>query len=282
MNLNAVKDYRVLFIGDAIHDRYVFVSPLGKSIKESVISVRYEREEVYPGGVWAAAAHLRELCARVDVMHGPRLMVNSRFVDGVYNRKLFTLHEAKDAPECAARDIAAYDVVVVSDFGHGTLTRELIARVSREARFLAVNAQTNTTNFGFNLITKYPRADLVVIDELEARLAACDRESPLEHVVAGLGFQRIIVTMGARGALGYQGGQFSRAPGKTDNVVDTMGAGDAFLAMCAPFARAGFPMGDLVRIGNAAGAIKVGIVGHRAAVSRRALTRALAAEEALA
>ena len=58
-------------------------------------------------------------------------------------------------------------------------------------------------------------------------------------------------------------------------MTDAVGAGDAFLSVCAPFAAAGASMKDLLRIGNAAGAIKCGIVGHRASVTKEALEEAL-------
>jgi sugar/nucleoside kinase (ribokinase family) len=51
-------------------------------------------------------------------------------------------------------------------------------------------------------------------------------------------------------------------------VVDTVGAGDAFFAVTAPLVAAGGKMSDVGFIGNAAGAIKVGIVGHRQSVEK--------------
>jgi sugar/nucleoside kinase (ribokinase family) len=150
------------------------------------------------------------------------------------------------------------------------MTRDLIERVTREARYLAVNAQTNSTNYGFNLITKYPRADYVVVDELEARLAAHDRDGDIEDVILKLGFRNIIVTRGANGAIGFDGA-FERQKAITDKVLDTMGAGDAFLCVTAPYAAAGASMRDLIKIGNAAGAVKVGIVGHRGSVEKHTL-----------
>lgn len=268
MNFDTVRGYSVLLVGDAIYDRYVFVTPLGKSIKESVISVRSDREEVYRGGVWAAASHLSGLCERVDVLHGPGVTTNTRFLEGVYNRKLFTVHEPAAREECPDPRISDYDLVIVTDFGHGTMTRELIERVCKEARFLAVNAQTNSQNFGFNLITKYRRADYVVVDELEARLAAQDRESPIEDVILALGFRKIVVTMGANGAVGFDGA-FERQNAITHGVTDTLGAGDAFLSVSSPFAASGASMKDLLQIGNIAGAVKCGILGHRTSVSRK-------------
>ena len=51
-------------------------------------------------------------------------------------------------------------------------------------------------------------------------------------------------------------------------VIDTVGAGDAFFAVTAPLAAAGGSVDQLAFIGTAAGAIKVGIVGHRKSVEK--------------
>ena len=275
IDFDKVKGYRVLLVGDAIMDEYVYVRTIGKAIKENALSSLLESREVFKGGVWAAAGHARNFCAHVDVMRGAKVMWNSRLVDHIYLRKLFVTHELKELDEPSKEyDIGSYDLVIVCDFGHGTLTKELIARITKEARFLAVNAQTNATNFGFNLITKYSRADFVVIDEMEARLAAHERDAPIEDVILALGLKNIIVTRGTHGAIGFDG-VFERQEALTDKVVDSMGAGDAFLAVTAPYAAAGASMRDLIRIGNAAGAIKVGIIGHRKSVDKETLRKYL-------
>lgn len=270
IDFSRVADLNVLVVGDGIIDEYVYVRPIGKSIKENIISTAYESEEQFKGGVWAGANHIRDFCKRVDVMTGPQIMFNKRYIDKSYMHKLFTVHRKKQEGGYDSIDFGQYDLVIVTDFGHGCVTKHLIERLTDEAKFLAINAQTNSTNFGFNLVTKYPRADLVVIDELEARLATHDRDSAIEHIVHTLGFGRIIVTLGQNGAVGYDG-QFHYAPALTDRVLDTLGAGDAFLCVTAPFAAAGFSMPDLLRIGNAAGAVKVGVVGHQSSVTRERL-----------
>ena len=275
IDLNRVKDLKVLFVGDAIMDEYVYVKVIGKAVKESALSALRGRTEQFKGGVWAAAEHARNFCAKVDVLRGDHTMWNSRLVDDVYLRKLFVVHDMRENDADSHKyDILDYDLVVVTDFGHGTMTKALIDRVTKGARFLAVNTQTNATNYGFNLITKYPRADLVVLDELEARLAARDRDSSIEDVILELGYGKIIVTRGIHGAIGFDGA-FERQGALTDKVIDTMGAGDAFLSVCAPFAAAGASMKELIQIGNAAGAIKVGIVGHRSSVDRETLEKYL-------
>jgi hypothetical protein len=44
--------------------------------------------------------------------------------------------------------------------------------------------QTNSANAGFNLVSKYPRADYVSIDEPEIRLAAHEKNLDLKDVMS--------------------------------------------------------------------------------------------------
>jgi sugar/nucleoside kinase (ribokinase family) len=261
-----VSKLKVLLVGDAIIDQYCYVTPLGKSIKDNMLSVQYNKSETFEGGVWAAAKHVKGFCDRVDIMTGSGVTTNKRFVEEAYMRKLFVVHEYRKTQFQPRVSFTDYDLVIVTDFGHGAVTPELIAELTVSAKFLAVNTQTNTSNFGFNMITKYPRADYVVLDELEARLAVHDRTSSLEEIIPKLGFSKVIVTQGYLGAVGFNG-TFYQQQAVASKVVDTMGAGDAFLSVSAPFACLGLSMEELVRIGNAAAAVKVSTVGHRTSVT---------------
>lgn len=189
-------------------------------------------------------------------------------VDGTYFRKLFEVHyECEELPQ---KPIDVADITVITDFGHGFITKEMIPMLVHN-QYVAVNAQTNSSNVGFNLITKYPIADYAVIDEPEARLAAQDRDSPIQDVLIRLAtnrFQKMIITLGKHGAIGWskeEGLAFSKA--YTDKVIDTMGAGDAFFAVTAPMSKF-IGIKDLLKIGNAAGALKTQIVGHRLSVTK--------------
>jgi len=276
MDFEAVKNLRVLLVGDAIMDEYIYVHCHGKAVKENALASSMRGREVFRGGVWAAAAHVRNFVRHVDVMTGNTIMWNSRMVDDVYMRKLFVTHEArKHEEEQPFFDIENYDLVIVCDFGHGAINKELRGILEDKAKFLAVNTQTNSINYGFNVITKYDRADYVVVDELEARLAAQDNESPIEEVIGHIGFVNLVVTQGTHGAIGWNGKAFHRAKALTDHAIDTMGAGDAFFVVSALFAATYHPMPDLLKIGNAAGAAKVGIIGHRQSVDRELLEKYL-------
>ena len=104
--------------------------------------------------------------------------------------------------------VDGYDLVIVIDYGHGSMRSDIVKTLADARTYLAVNAQANSANFGFNLITKYPRADYVCIDEPEMRLAMHDRFGDLRRLVAtvntDLSAARVTVTTrGRRGATAW-------------------------------------------------------------------------------
>jgi sugar/nucleoside kinase (ribokinase family) len=199
-------------------------------------------------------------------------------------RKLFEVYEMDDSPlpgHMSSRlqlilnaEVDGYDAVVVTDFGHGLIERPT-AKALSNASFLAVNTQSNTANLGYNRITKYSKANYVCIDEPEARLATCDRFSPVSDVLHRLAYPKGIVTRGKHGCVTWDGDTTHSLPALAKCVTDTVGAGDAFFAITAPLVRAGGPMHHIGFIGNVVGAIKVGIVGNRAAVDKAALIKSI-------
>jgi rfaE bifunctional protein nucleotidyltransferase chain/domain len=319
--LDQVSGYKVLVIGDAIVDEYQYVSPLGKSPKENMIATLFQGREMFAGGVVAAANHLANFCASVDVITAiggedshEELLLRSRlsnvsldllerpgmpttrktrFIDPGYMRKLFEVYTMDDAPFDGAleadlnRRIAArigdYDMVLVTDFGHGLIGRSTIDLVTDKAKFLAVNAQSNSANMGFNLVTRYPRADYLCIDAPEARLATGDKYAEIEtiasrHLPERVRCDRLILTHGKFGCVTYAKGEpVLRIPALTRTVVDTVGAGDAFLAVTAPLVCAGGPMRLIGFIGNIVGALKVAIVGHRSSIDKVAVVKSVRA-----
>jgi rfaE bifunctional protein nucleotidyltransferase chain/domain len=317
--IEKVRGYRLAFIGDAIIDEYQYVLPLGTPPKESILAARYRDREMFAGGVFAAANHAASICAEVDIvtclgaaegydeliraslrpnvrLHavrrpGASTTVKRRFIDPNL-RKLFEVSVLDDEPlvrdvqqaldGMIARVAAQADVTVVTDFGHGMLAPSSAAALVEHARFLAVTTQSNSANWGYNTITKYPRADYVCIDAPEARLAVRDRVSKIGDVVHEVGKQidcsKIIVTHGRHGCVTLErGGVPHTIPALAGRVVDTMGAGDAFLAVTAPLVAAGGVLKQVGFIGNVAGALKVEIVGHRKSIEKPALVKAITA-----
>lgn len=274
--LDSARKKKVLFVGETIHDYYHFVRPLGRPLKESIISVEQVEEERYIGGVVAAREHAKAFCDP-DLFTSRHMVIKHRWVEQSHNRKLFEVYEAISQPhQVEWPDLDAYDLVVVTDYGHGMMDPAAVQRLCDHAKYLAVNVQTNSGNYGFNLATKWPKVDYLVVDEPEARLATQNRAGPIEDSLEELSERadKVIITLGKQGSIGRHAGHVSRGTALTDKVVDTIGAGDAFFAITALIAQEA-DIGTIQQVGNAAGAIKTGIVGHRAAVSRSALLRSL-------
>lgn len=315
--IDKVRDYKVLFVGDVIIDEYQYVAPLGKSPKENMIATLFQDREVFAGGVIAAANHVAGFCKEVEVLTclgdqdsyedlvldslKPNVRLTAlhrdnapttrktRFVETGYLRKLFEVYSMDDAPldepletslnKAIKEKAKAADLVIVTDFGHGLIGPSSVQALIDNARFLAVNTQSNSANTGFNLISKYPKADYVCIDTPEARMVTADKHSEVSVIAAEklpqkIDCKRFIITHGNNGCVAYDkdvGAQ--HIPVFTKTVVDTVGAGDAFFAVTSPLVAAGGDMNNIGFIGNASGAIMVGIVGHRKSVEKIPLMR---------
>ncbi len=133
-------------------------------------------------------------------------------------------------------------------------------------------------NLGFHVITRYPRADYLCIDEGEARLATRDRWSPLAEVAGALRARvkcsAMSVTLAQRGSwCRARTGSRGRSPPLARDVVDRMGAGDAYLSVSSPCAAAGLPLDVVALLGSAAGALALRIVGNRSSVEPDAVER---------
>ena len=148
----------------------------------------------------------------------------------------------------------------------------------KKAKFLAVNTQTNSANTGFNLITKYPRADYICIDEPELRLAMGDKFADTEKLILKLAkvvrCKKITITRGHRGSLIYsKKNGFTSVPIFSKEVVDRVGAGDAYLSVTSLAVARKLPDEEIGFIGNAVGALAVLIVGNRSPVEPLTLFR---------
>jgi bifunctional ADP-heptose synthase (sugar kinase/adenylyltransferase) len=260
---------RVLFIGEEITDVYHYGNALQRPAKEQILCMEAKETEVFQGGVIAAAKHAETFCETVHIVSTHRIR-KERYVERAQTRKLFEVYVGNgELEKPVIPPLEYYDVVVVTDYGHGMMTGALIGKVCAEARFLAVNVQANAGNYGFNLATKYPHADYLCMSELEARLATQNRDGAIVDSLEELACiaPRVAITLGRKGSIGTGN---VRATAFIEPVIDTMGAGDAFFAVTALIA-AEASMEDLLRIGNAAGKLKAQIVGHRKSVTKNEL-----------
>jgi rfaE bifunctional protein nucleotidyltransferase chain/domain len=308
--LRALRRLKVLVVGEAIIDEYDYCIPLAKSPKDTFIVAKHSQMESFAGGALAVANHVAAFCNSVDLVttlgrdsdewepfirdhlkpsikpalfrdDSRKTIIKRRFVEPSFMKKLFEISFIDDGEIAKpvesqivnhlAECLGSYDVVILSDFGHGLITGPIGTTLTNLSPYLAMNVQTNSQNQGFNLVTKHSRTDYLCVDEPELRLAAGDRATPVADLIPPiakrLNCSQASVTRGSKGTITYspESGHFDM-PALSDKVVDTVGAGDAYLAVTALCAVDGFPIDLLAFVGNVVGSQAVQIVGNRKAI----------------
>ncbi|MEM7164849.1 MAG: PfkB family carbohydrate kinase [Planctomycetota bacterium] len=314
--VDAAASRRVLVIGETIIDEYQYCDAIGKSSKEPTLAVKPYSVERFGGGILAVANHVAPFCEQVTALtaigsqdgsrafvegalaasvqprfieleHAPTI-TKRRFIDRYFFHKLFEVYEMDDS-ELTGPDEAAlldaldealpqHDVVIVVDYGHGLLTPRVVDKLTKQAPFLAVNAQSNAGNLGYNTVSKYPRADYVTLAENELRLDSRDRHGPLpplaRRVSERCGARTVAVTRGAQGCLLFdRSAGFVEVPALAGTIKDRMGAGDTFMAITALTVAGEAPVAVSGFLGNAMAAGTVATVGHRGCIDKAPFVR---------
>jgi rfaE bifunctional protein kinase chain/domain/rfaE bifunctional protein nucleotidyltransferase chain/domain len=308
--LKEASKLKVLVVGETIIDEYQYCEAIGKSSKEPTLAVKEMHSEKFAGGILAVANHVAGFCGQAAVasMLGdyntqeefitahmlPEVkpyylyrkdsptIVKKRVIEHYFFTKMLEIYSINDARmddednqrlcDLLEEIVPEYDLVIVVDFGHSMMTPEAIKVLTQKARFLAVNAQANAGNMGYNVISRYPRADYITMAEKEMRLEARNHRGDLHEMVKQVSRKmkcpRVVVTQGRNGSLCYDRKEgFFLIPALAREVVDRVGAGDAFLSISSLCAVQKAPMEVLGFIGNAVGAYAVSTVCNKKPVS---------------
>jgi len=273
--INKLQDLKVLVIGEAIIDKYVFCETLGKSGKEPHLVLRNLREEVYLGGALSIARNVSDFCKKITIlsMLGQKkeyekyikknlaknilskflykskspTIIKKRYIESISNNKVLGIYTVNDDllnkkdesifEKMILKEIKEHDVVIVSDYGHGLVTKKLAKLLCKKSKFLALNAQANASNIGYHSIQKYRGVDCVVMNETELRHELRDKNEKLKILVKKLTnmikIKDLIVTRGSTGAILYNSfnKKYITCPAFASKVVDKVGAGDSMLSI---------------------------------------------------
>ena len=214
------KNLRVLIIGELIIDKYTFGDIVGKSSKEPHLVSNESEQEFYIGGSGAIARHLSTFVKKIDLISpfgnetfykkliqkefgknfnhhfikpdkNFRTIEKERFIDRVSGYKLFgsyILPKSKSAiSEKFVIDkikhlIPKVDVIIISDYGHHFLSKNVARVIINSKKFVSVNAQINSSTHGYNNIKKYTNANAVIINETELRQELRDNIADLKYL----------------------------------------------------------------------------------------------------
>jgi len=318
--LDRIAALRVVVVGETIIDVYTQCEALGKASKDPVLCFSRGPSVSHAGGILAVAAHCAGLGTTTVVItginrrnhddpelsllreHGVDLRVvdidprptirKERLIDNRTEARVLEIYDMDDSPLAleaelkfiqAIRDAAINaDVMIVADYGHGLISDASIQALTDLPLFLAVNTQVNAGNRGFNSVSRYPRADFVTLNGLEAGLEVRRRHVDLGTFIpslqAKLGAAGILVTLGGAGLDLYsQEGSISHAPALAPFVTDRVGAGDAVLTITALLAAVGAPPVLIGFLGNLVGAWAVSFLGNEQSLDRATLSKAILA-----
>lgn len=220
-------------------------------------------------------------------------IVKQRFVeplsDGKEMSKLFAVNFIdavplpQSVPDQAVKklrsEVKKADAVLLLDFGHGLMQREVRDVVQEDAKFLALNCQTNSNNHGFNVISRqYHRADAVTLDTQELMLSSghrhLDHPVELNELREQLGAGYAWLTRGPAQTIGLHADDPPcYCPALEADVTDTIGAGDAFYSMASLSAACDLPIELGTFLGQLAGAQAVKIVGNERPISKAVLLK---------
>ena len=308
--LDLMKDMKVLVLGDTIVDRYTYVIPRGRAIKDPILSTQFYKREDYAGGVLAVANHISSYVDEVQVVtlmgdRNPRLefiegstaenvvlqtftkensptTIKERFIDFYRGHKLFKIEYMEDTPiseklsdkitKFLSRELPKYDLVVVSDYGHGFINENIRDVLQEKSNFLALNVQSNSSNMGYNYINHYESPDFITMDEEELRLPLMMRFEEIGEVISKFyekfKYEKFLVTLGKNGCMYFDHGKKYSGDSLVNEIVDTVGAGDSVFAITSLFSYLDIDGGTIPFIANCAGGIGANIVGNKESVSK--------------
>ena len=302
-----MSNLEVNLIGEVILDQYTYVEALGKSSKDPILAFRLLDTELYAGGILAIANNCAAWVKKVNVISAIgkddnrpselakllnpniNLLLNAssqptitkhRYIDVGTNAKVFetydyapeTLHESElDNFRELLNKAKSSELFLVADYGHGLLSNKLILEITSLSSYIAINTQANAGNRGFNTLSKYPRADFFAANSGELSLEFRDKNLNYREVVptlmAKLGANGAVLTLGADGLMVFNERDLENAPALASKVIDKVGAGDSVFAIASLLSYLKAPLPIIGLVSNLVAAHEVSQLGHRTTLS---------------
>ena len=301
---------RVLVVGDLMLDRYWHGATERISPEAPVPVVHVQDEEGRPGGSGNVAVNIAALGGQVALLgltgdDGAARQLQARLEDAGVNchlqrepayptitklrivsrhQQLIRLDFEDGFPDYDATTLLDrfeallpdFDVVVLSDYGKGTLSAPQAWIQRARAAGLPVLLDPKGRDF-----SRYKGATLITPNwsEFEAVAGACGNNAELEaaafKLIEDCELSHLLVTRGEQGmSLAASDQQVHHLPTRAREVFDVTGAGDTVIATLAVAMAAGQPVEAATALANLAAGIVVGKLGT-ASVSARELQRGL-------
>nr|WP_320014067.1 D-glycero-beta-D-manno-heptose-7-phosphate kinase [uncultured Desulfobacter sp.] len=303
INIDKFKDLRVLVIGDLMLDEYLWGKVDRISPEAPVPVVVVEKESHTLGGAGNVINNLSAMGAKVFAMGSvgtgqagcsvlKKLEALSVDVAGVISepdrpttRKTRIIASSQQmlridreikhsisahTLEALTRILAGYidkmDLVIISDYDKGLVTRELVARIVELAKKSGVMTLADPKSMDFS---KYMGVTVLTPNKKEAAIAAgihIQTPEEMEEAAAKLmtvaGLEKLLITCGKAGMVLYETGKpVVTIASKARQVFDVSGAGDTVISLLGLGLASGATFKAAAELANLAAGIVVAKVG---------------------
>lgn len=317
--IDELSNIKVLVIGEIIIDQYYFCEALGKSGKEPVLVLRDLNMEQYPGGAAAVVRHLSGFCKSLTLLsmlgekrefksyiknslpknvhleliykkNSPTI-VKKRYIEsnnktkimGVNNMndELLEKKNEKEFNKKLSKLIPKHDLVILTDYGHGLISKKSARKICKLSSFLALNAQVNSSNVGYHNMDKYKGTDCVVINETELRHEMRNKSLStkllMKKLARRLRTKNLVVTRGSIGSILFlpNSKKYFYSAAFASKVVDKIGAGDAMLGMLSLCLKKNFDKNFSLLVGSLAAAQSVETIGNSASIKKDQILKSI-------
>ena len=301
-----INKLKVLIIGETIIDQYNFCEALGKSGKEPYLALKDIYSENYLGGASAIANNLADFCKKIKLVsmigekkeyynfikkklhnkvdstffskkNSPTIL-KKRFIDNITKSKLFGIYSINDdniplkedelVSKHIEKNINNFDLIIISDYGHGFISNKTALKICSKKKFTALNAQVNASNIGYHTLQKYKNINATIINETELRHEMRNKNDDINflsrQLKKKLNTKNLLVTRGRNGAIliNSKSKEIIECPAFANNVIDRVGAGDSMLSIISLLIKIGAPKDLSLLLGSFAGAASVESMGN--------------------
>jgi len=201
------SNLKPLIIGEGIIDHYVFTSGLGKSGKESILTVSKEDDRKYFGGSIAIAKNFSSFSKEVGLIFdygddkktlnfvkqnnekninllplkktGCQFNRKIKLLDSATKNKILGIYDLKDRPlskseetklfNLVKKNIRRYDFIVISDYDHGLINKNLFNKLKEFKKPIIATSQLNASNVAYHDLLKLNGSDLLIINSNELK-----------------------------------------------------------------------------------------------------------------
>ena len=294
----------ILIVGDLILDKYVWGEVERISPEAPVPVVEVKKETYNPGGASNVAWNISTLGASsyisgvigadengkllerllleksikpVNIIDKNRPTTEKTRIIAVSQQLLRIDKESKDKlPEDISSKlidkisqiINQIDAVIVSDYGKGVITREIMDYLKQAGKPVFVDPKPSNFHLYKNITTMTPNRNEAY------QCIKAERDIPVEEVgrqiLKELDIKNLLITLGAEGMALFTEDKVIKIPAKARKVFDVTGAGDTVIAVLALAKVSGATWEEAASLANYAASYVVGEIGT-AAVSPETL-----------